>query len=217
MTATKTPGGVAGASPDPFRRTKTSDIGFAWVIVEFAPDGILVSDDDGQIMMANRQIEELFGYDRDALVGKQVEYLLAPRSRDGTGTDIDGELVGRHADGTEFPIEISASQAFSTDQGVATVVAIRDVTEQHARQQAAHAASTLAHDEQIAADLHDRVIGHLFGCGLTLASVLGHDRINGRVEEQLRDVIDRLDHAISEIRSTVFACNERNRGLNVSR
>lgn len=30
----------------------------------------------------------------------------------------------------------------------------------------------LDHDERIAADLNDRVIGHLFGCGLSLASVL---------------------------------------------
>ena len=100
MTATRTPGGVAAASPNPSVSRTASDVGFAWVIVEFAPDGILVSDDDGQIMMANRQIEELFGYDRDALVGIQVEYLLATRSRDGHGTDITAEALGRmSADG----------------------------------------------------------------------------------------------------------------------
>src|SRR5438876_12419011 len=41
------------------------DVGFAWVIVELAPDGILVTDDAGTILMANRQVEARFGYDRD--------------------------------------------------------------------------------------------------------------------------------------------------------
>ncbi len=195
---------------------------FAWVIVELAPDGILVSDDDGRIMMANRQIEALFGYDRGALVGEPVERLLPPRLRlaheshrtsyvnapalrpMGSGL----ELFGCRADGSEFPIEVSLSPT-ATDHGIATVVVVRDVTSQRALERTARDAMALDHDERIAADLHDRVIGHIFGCGLTLASVLGRNELDGRIAEQLHDVIDKLDSAVREIRDVVFARVER--------
>ncbi len=60
---------VVGKSEDGstvlFQASVTSDvrtIGFAWVIIELAPDGILVSDADGRIIRANKQIEALFGH-----------------------------------------------------------------------------------------------------------------------------------------------------------
>ena len=193
-------------------------IEFAWVIVELAPDGILVGDEDGRIMMANRHIETLFGYSNDALVGMQVEQLLPPRLRHthethraryvsapalrpmGAGL----ELFGCHADGSEFPIEVSLSPA-ATDRGIATVVVIRDVTEQRNLERAARTASTLENHERIAADLHDRVIGHLFGCGLTLASIIGRSQLDDHIVEQLHAVVDQLDAAVKQIRDTVFA------------
>ena len=124
----------------------TSDvrtIGFAWVIIELAPDGILVSDADGRIIMANKQIEALFGHARDGLVGQPVETLLPTRLRPahefhrlhyaaapttrpmGAGF----RLFGWHADSSEFPIEISLSP-ITADHGIATVAVIRDVTKQ---------------------------------------------------------------------------------------
>ena len=127
---------------------------FACVIVELAPDGILVSDDHGRIIMANSQVEELFGFDRDALIGQPVETLLpawlrqaheahrvdyatAPMLRPmGAGL----KLLGRHADGSEFPIEISLSP-IAADHGLATVVIIRDVSKQRDLETAAQQAS----------------------------------------------------------------------------
>ena len=125
-------------------------VGFAWVVMELAPDGVLVSDDDGRIMMANRHIETLFGHDRDSVIGMQVEMLLpvrwravhhqhraryasAPRVR-AMGAGL--ELLGAHADGSEFPVEISLSPV-ATERGTATVVIIRDVTQKRAHERAA--------------------------------------------------------------------------------
>jgi signal transduction histidine kinase len=68
----------------------------------------------------------------------------------------------------------------------------------------------LDHDERIAADLNDRVIGHLFGCGLSLASVLGRHQLDDRITQQLSDVIDELDTAVYEIRNSAFARLEHN-------
>lgn len=210
--------GRTGLRPEAPIAATVLGTGFAWVIVELAPDGILVSDDDGRIVMANRHIEALFGYDRDALVGARVETLLPERLRGAHETHrasytatpalrpmgVGLELFGCHADGSEFPIEVSLSPA-ATEQGIATVVVIRDVTEQRRLELAARASSALDQSEQLAADLHDKVIGQLFTCGLTIGSVLGRSDLDGHVATQLRDVIDELDTAVREIRNTVFA------------
>lgn len=213
--------GRTGVEPADPPGSATLGVGFAWVIVELAPDGILVGDEDGRIVMANRHVEALFGYDRDTLVGARVESLLPPRLRRAHESHranymttpalrpmgVGRELFGCRADGSEFPIEVSLSPT-ATERGIATVVVIRDVTEQRRLELAARKNSTLEQSEQIAADLHDRVIGRLFTCGLTIGSVLGRGSVGDGVAAQLREVIDELDDAVREIRNTAFAPRE---------
>ena len=188
-------------------------------------DGILVTDDDGRILLANHHIEALFGYGRYTLVGTHVEALLPHHLRAAHETHranyvrapalrpmgVGLELFGRHADGSEFPIEVSLSPAV-TDTGIATVVIIRDVTEQRTTEHAARIATARDNDDRIASDLHDRVIGHLFGCGLTIASVIGRNQLDDRIVGQLHAVVDELDTAVKHIRDTVFARVELERG-----
>ena len=45
-------------------------------LVDAAPDGILMADEEGRILFANRQIEELFGFHDYQLVGRSVDDLL---------------------------------------------------------------------------------------------------------------------------------------------
>jgi PAS domain S-box-containing protein len=167
--------------------------------------------------MANKQVEALFGYERDTLIGEPVETLLPMRLRAaheahrvdyataptmrpmGAGL----RLFGRQADGSEFPIEISLSP-IAADHGIATVVVIRDVSQQRDLERAAQAGFALADHERIAAELHDRVIGHLFGSALALASILGRNTLDDHITDRLHGVIDELDTATSEIRNTVF-------------
>jgi hypothetical protein len=49
-------------------------------------------------------------------------------------------------------------------------------------------------------EVHDRLINHLFGSGLTLAAVLSSPRLDSGVAERLRDVLGQLDAAIGEVR-----------------
>lgn len=111
-------------------------------LLDSAPDGILVVDGGGHIMLANAQAEKMFGYAEDELLGKLVEtliperfrgvhvqhradYVAAPRTRP---MGIGLELYGRRRDGTDFPVEISLSP-LQTKAGLMIMSIIRDVTE----------------------------------------------------------------------------------------
>jgi PAS domain-containing protein len=48
-------------------------------LLEAAPDGIVVVDTSGRLILANSRIERLFGYRRDELIGQPVELLLPER------------------------------------------------------------------------------------------------------------------------------------------
>ena len=46
------------------------------VLLEAAPDGMIIANLKGEIVLANRQSEKLFQYTNEELVGKPIEKLL---------------------------------------------------------------------------------------------------------------------------------------------
>ncbi len=60
-------------------------------------------------------------------------------------------------------------------------------------------------------DVCDRVVNHLFGSGLTLASILSRQQVSDEVAGQLRDVIEGLDAALHELQSGALARLVRDR------
>jgi len=113
-----------------------------WSLVDAAPDGIVMADEGGNILLVNRQTETQFGYDRGELLGRSVDDLLPERFRQvhrahrtryraeprmrpmGAGIS----LFGRRKDGTEFPLEISLSP-LRVDDRLMVVAAVRDITD----------------------------------------------------------------------------------------
>ena len=127
-------------------------------LLDAAPDATVVVDATGTIVLVNRQVEALFGYEPEELVGRPVEVLVPDRSRATHDAFRDGyvneptsrpmgagaELSARRKDGTEFPADISLS-AVDTDQGILVSASVRDVTE---RRIAAEHAAVVARDRR---------------------------------------------------------------------
>jgi PAS domain S-box-containing protein len=119
------------------------------LVVEAAPNAMVMINRAGEIVMVNAQAERVFGYLRADLVGQPVEMLVPERFRGhhpglratffadpqpramGAGR----ELYGLRKDGSEFPVEIGLNP-IETDEGPMVLSAIVDITERKAAEQA---------------------------------------------------------------------------------
>ncbi len=112
------------------------------LVVEAAPNAIVVADTSGCIMLVNTGAEKLFGYKRAELIGNRVEMLVPERFRGahpgyragyvghpesrpmGKGRD----LFALRKDGSEVPVEIGLNP-IHTPKGPLILSAIIDITE----------------------------------------------------------------------------------------
>jgi PAS domain S-box-containing protein len=108
---------------------------------EASPSGIVLMNDRGRIVLVNSQIEKLFGYRREELVGKLVdilvperfasqhpahraEFLAGPTARSmGAGR----ELFAKRKDGSEFAVEIGLNP-IQTPEGMLVLAAVVDIS-----------------------------------------------------------------------------------------
>jgi PAS domain S-box-containing protein len=108
-------------------------------LIDAAPDAILVITSDGCVIDVNDEAKRLFGYPREALLGRDVDVIIPQRFKAAHGAKraeygkapstrtLSGDLAARRADGTEVPVEIRVSPLDS--EGKLTIVGIvRDVT-----------------------------------------------------------------------------------------
>src|SRR5207237_2821189 len=72
-------GRIVGTSQDITERSK-ADQKFK-SLLESAPDAIVIVNGQGSIMLVNSQAEKIFGYQREELLGREIEILVPERFR----------------------------------------------------------------------------------------------------------------------------------------
>lgn len=118
------------------------------LVVESAPNAMIMANRGGHITLVNTQTEKLFGYPRKELIGQAIELLVPERFRTthpahraaffsspsmrsmGAGRD----LFGLHKEGREFPIEIGLTP-IQDETGAMVLASIIDITERKRAEQ----------------------------------------------------------------------------------
>nr|WP_319266142.1 PAS domain S-box protein [uncultured Draconibacterium sp.] len=112
-----------------------------------APDGMIITNTDGEIEMVNHNAEKMFQYEAQELIGKKIEILIPGNSRNhaqlrsnyvkkptvremGEGK----EFTGLKRTNEQFPVTVSLSPIM-TNAGVLISSAIRDISEKKITEQ----------------------------------------------------------------------------------
>ncbi|GAA4601799.1 PAS domain S-box-containing protein [Actinoplanes octamycinicus] len=184
------------------------------LLIDTAPDAVIVCTADGAITMANRRAHEMFGYPPGELVGRPVDSLVPAEVRDKHPGHRRRYLSGEHPplrrlplrglrrDGSVFAVEISLSAVQAGDGRTYVTSVLRDDT---AQREAARTRALLAsvvqssHDAIVTTDLDGRVLSWNHGAellyGFSAADMVGQpiDKIipadRQADEEQIRTLI----------------------------
>jgi PAS domain S-box-containing protein len=106
------------------------------LVVEAAPNAMIMFGVDGAITLVNSQTEKLFGYNRSELLGRNIETLIPERFRSNAGGQVGAffadpatrELYGLRRNGSEMPMEIALNPVNTAD-GNFVLASIVDITE----------------------------------------------------------------------------------------
>jgi len=111
-------------------------------LFESSPDALIVVDKEGKIIRVNSEVENLFGYSKNEIIGKEVSILIPHRFRSEHDSKVEAyknnprnrrmgdglDLYGLKKDGSEFSVEIMLSPMTQRDKKM-TLCTVRDVSD----------------------------------------------------------------------------------------
>jgi len=125
------------------------DDALARLAFDLSPSGMLAMGENGEILAVNREVERLFGWPREELVGRSIDVLVPERFRGrhaghratylagpqeerpmGAGRD----LFGLRRDGVEFPVEIGLKPV-KRPEGTVVLASVVDITTRRTREE----------------------------------------------------------------------------------
>ena len=208
------PGGTMPAYY-PERSERLGDV-FARLMMERAPLGILVVDDEGSVVLAGRAAETLLGYGPDGLYGAAVADLLpgigpldpAPAAPGAGGSTGSVRIVDAvRFDGSRMPVELRHGHV-PLSRGTGTVLLFRVATVPGPGSPSdtdadAGAYGPSAHSEGLGEVLArlDLAVRHIFSGGLTVTGAAASHRGEPRLASALFGATRELDMAVHQIRS----------------
>jgi PAS domain S-box-containing protein len=177
-------------------------------VIEFAPDGLLIVDQGGVIVLANPAIIRLLGAsDPDELLGRHLTSLLAPEQHTICSASLERVLNGAAAvqvestlassSGLRVPIEMHIGYLSWHNQPAAQIIA-RDITE---RRQA-----ELLEEERrlIAYELHDGLAQMVVSTHQHLQAFAARHRPRTQpTRAELDQVLDLARRSVTEIRRVI--------------
>jgi PAS domain S-box-containing protein len=183
--------------------------------LDAAPDATLVTRTDGRIEYVNERVEELFGYDRSDLLTAPIEKLIPdrfcedhvdyreayaadPESRP-MGRDVD--LYGRHADGSEFPVDVAISP-INLDGRTGIVAAVRDISTRKWREEQLREREAELEERNQRLEAFAGVVSHDLRNPLNLATgklSLARAECDCPHLEQIADAHERMDSMIADL------------------
>lgn len=109
-------------------------------VVECDPDGTCIVDDNGEIVLVNKRMEEISGYHRSELLGQRVEILVPEAFRTVHPAHREGFITGpssrpmrglklRHKRGHELAVGINLNHYMDTSGGF-TIAKVRTLNEE---------------------------------------------------------------------------------------
>jgi anti-anti-sigma factor len=194
-----------------------------WQLIDALGDGLVLTSQDGEIVLVNRRCAEMFGYDRKELVGRPIESLVpsslraahersradfarAPQARPMAER---ARLVAVRGDGGTLPVEISLSPV-PTATGHFVLAVIRDAAQDRRREDLADLArAAVAEHTRRDQELLDRVVHGLFQVGLSMQAAI--DMPSEVARERITEALRQLDDTIHEIRDYAFGATARQR------
>jgi PAS domain S-box-containing protein len=180
-------------------------------LFNYASIGILITNAKGEIQMANKYIEQQFGYQPGELVGRKVEVLIPPRytqrhvkhreqfndNPHSRPMGLGMELSGMKKDGSEFPVEVSLGHYRIEDESY-SLAFINDISQRKETEQAII---------QLNAHLEERVKEGSQSLALTVEQLGNQIKETERKDAELERVNNFLNNIWNHAGALIFVCD----------
>jgi PAS domain S-box-containing protein len=164
-----------------------------------SPVGITIVDNENNIQKVNNSFEEVFGYNQEEALGKDIDSLLVPTDMQQeargislatqNGKSLQTETIRINKNGEEVPVLIGSVPVKLEDEIIAIYGMYVDVSTQHDYREKIK--QTLQEKEALLSELHHRVKNNL-ALVSSLVELQLFDADDKKLEEELKNIKNRI-------------------------